>query len=543
MASEEVLRKTLKNADGKPFAKYKGLQNNFVLDDFELIFDEVQNDRAGHSRLRVRVPLKNAGFPEDAHDTPERDIALRDLVARRFWESARTHARSPIPKTDGGELYIPRPGQEILERGSVVFTEYFVEVRFTADLPSSGGKASAMAMELLIFSRIATVVSESMFFLAYKQSKVYNHIRTYENYCAVRRALPGMGLAAFVAEGSILPRREDNLAPMIDAVPFACADALKVSVEVPFGEPLVGMGVPKGFTAICGPGRSGKTVLADALFSGIYAHIPGDGREYVVTDPTASYVMSEHGRAADAVDVSMFISTPEFADPSRAQAETVSASSSAFVSISEAIGAGSGLILMDEGFVDPCVIRKGFMSDASVIPVSEAAQSMAEQGVSTVVVTGDESAAMLAGTVVVMNGFKASKADVEQKVVNFRFIMPKERFPVSKGIPFEKARKEVSTAAVSVRCVEIGERKVDVPVAGIFDMAQTHAIADAIVVAKEMMDGSRSMADLCRAAIEAMNADDASTENGNGMHHAEIRPVDLAAVLDRHPQMLAIQKG
>ena len=82
MASEEVLRKTLKNADGKPFQKYKGLQNNFVLEDFELIFDEVQNDRMGHTNMRVRVPLKKAGFPEDMYNTKSREIALRDLIAR-----------------------------------------------------------------------------------------------------------------------------------------------------------------------------------------------------------------------------------------------------------------------------------------------------------------------------------------------------------------------------------------------------------------------------------------------------------------------------
>ena len=75
MASEEILRKTLKNADGKPFAKYKGITNNFVLEDFELIVDEVQNDRAGHSRMRVRVPMRNAGFPEDTYSTPSRTIS------------------------------------------------------------------------------------------------------------------------------------------------------------------------------------------------------------------------------------------------------------------------------------------------------------------------------------------------------------------------------------------------------------------------------------------------------------------------------------
>ena len=122
MASEEILRKTLKNADGKPFQKYKGLQNNFVLEDFELIFDDIQNDRMGHTAMRVRVPHKKAGFPADMYDTKPKEIALRDLIARRFRESARTHARSPIPKTSGGEVFIPRPGQEILERGSIAIS-------------------------------------------------------------------------------------------------------------------------------------------------------------------------------------------------------------------------------------------------------------------------------------------------------------------------------------------------------------------------------------------------------------------------------------
>ena len=88
MASEEVLKGTLRNADGKPFAKYKNLQNSFVLEDFELFFDDIQNDRAGHTAMRVRVPMKRAMFPEDTYSTKVREIALRDLIARRFWMMA-----------------------------------------------------------------------------------------------------------------------------------------------------------------------------------------------------------------------------------------------------------------------------------------------------------------------------------------------------------------------------------------------------------------------------------------------------------------------
>ena len=54
------------------------------------------------------------------------------------------------------------------------------------------------------------------------------------------------------------------------------------------------------------------------------------------------------------------------------------------------------------------------------------------------------------------------------------------------------------------------------------------------------MDGSRSMSEVCRMAVDAVMAYD--PENGGSMHRARPRPMDLAAVLNRHPQMLCIQK-
>ncbi|MBP3385627.1 MAG: hypothetical protein J6K69_02065 [Candidatus Methanomethylophilaceae archaeon] len=544
MASEEILRKTLKNADGKPFAKYKGITNNFVLEDFELIVDEVQNDRAGHSRMRVRVPMRNAGFPEDTYSTPSREIALRDLIARRFWESARTHARSPIPKTDGGEVYIPRPGQEILARGSVIITQYFVEVRFTADLPSSGGKVNAMATQELIYGRIGRIVSESMFYSAYKQSKLYNHLHVSENADHIRSVLDDMGLVAFIADGSVLPRREDDLAPKLDAVGFGCDGSFKVTIEVPNGDPVSGMGVPKGFTAITGCSRAGKSVFADALFAGVYNHIPGDGREYVISRPDASYVISEPGRPSDAVDISMFLpASPEFEDTVRTQSPSVPSPVSELVSISEAVEMGSGMVIMDEEFSNPCVIRRGFLAEGEgMTSVSELGRSMSDHGVSLVMVTGDESALRLADNVILMDGFTARGVDLEKNGSDAVFKVPNTRYPVSKGMSYEKGRKEVSTSAVSIRTVEVGEYKVNAPVMGVFDMAQTRTIADAMVIARDLMDGSRSMMEVCTQALGQIDENDMAVDNGDGMHHAHVRPIDLAAIINRHPGMLAIQK-
>lgn len=539
MATEEVLRKTLRNADGKPFLKYKGIQNTFSMDDFELSIDDVQPDRSGHTRMHVRVPMKLAGFPEDTRCTRSREIALRDLIARRFWESARTNARSPIPKTDGGEVYIPRPGQEIIERMSVVVTDHYVEVRFTADLPAAGGKVSASATEELIFGRIRTIVTDSMMFSSYKRSKLYNHLETAENADHIRASLDGMGLSAFVSDGAVLPRREDNLAPLVDAVPFSCDDALRVTMEVPNGDPVTGMGVRKGFTAVVGPSRSGKSTLADALLAGAYNHIPGDGREYVVSDPNVAFVVSEPGRPADGVDVSASVRDPEFGQ----YTGRCSSPMSEYVALSEAVEAGSGLVVMDEEYSNPCIIRRGFMTgDNGIVPISDIAHPMGERGISVLMITGDESAVRKADHVLMVDGYVASSLAVERIESDSGYDLPQDRYPMSNGISYEKGRKEVSVTAPSVRAVEIGEYRSEAPVAGVFDTAQTRLIADALVVARELMDGSRTLRQVCEESIAQVMAEDRESKDGQGMHHAYARPIDMAAFLNRHPQMLAIQK-
>lgn len=543
MASEDVLRKTLKNADGKPFQKYKGIQNNFVFEDFELIFDEVQNDRMGHTNIRVRVPMKKAGFPEDMYSTKSREIALRDLIARRFRESARTHARSPIPKTSGGEVFIPRPGQEILERESVIITQYFIEVRFTADLPADGNKVSAVAMDLLL-ERIRTITSESLYFSQYKQSKVYNHIFTNENADFIRENLESRGLIAFIAEGSIIPRREDDLAPMIDAIPFQCDPTLRVTFEVPNGEPITGMGIPKGFTVIAGASRKGKSTILDGILAGVYNHIPGDGREYIITSPDAAYIMSEPNRPADTVDISMFVKeTPEFEDTSAAKKEFISSPMSEFVSVSEAVEMGSKLILVDEEYSNPCVIRKGFLADGeSLISLSEMGHSMGESGISIIMVSGDETVIRSADNVLLIDGKCVRPVEVEKVQRDLKYVLPIQRSPVSKGMVFEKGHRDVNVVTQSIRTIEIGEFKVNVPVAALFDISQTNTVADVIAVMKDLMDGSKSMLETCKLAIQMLKEEDDSIDNGKGMHHATVRPIDVAAVVNRHPQMLAIQK-
>ena len=56
------------------------------------------------------------------------------------------------------------------------------------------------------------------------------------------------------------------------------------------------MGIPQGVTLIVGGGFHGKSTLLNSIQVGIYNHIPGDGREFVCTDPSAFAVRAEDGR-------------------------------------------------------------------------------------------------------------------------------------------------------------------------------------------------------------------------------------------------------
>jgi hypothetical protein len=51
------------------------------------------------------------------------------------------------------------------------------------------------------------------------------------------------------------------------------------------------------------------------------------------------------------------------------------------------------------------------------------------------------------------------------------------------------------------------------------------------------------MKEACQGAVDSLRASDSTEGNVSAMYHAYPRPIDVAAVLSRHPDMLAIRKG
>lgn len=136
---------------------------------------------------------------------------------------------------------------------------------------------------------------------------------------------------------------------MEGAVPFRSPDSLSVTLDLPHRGKLTGMGVPRGVTLIVGGGYHGKSTLLKALELGVYDHIAGDGREYVITDSSAVKVRAEDGRSIVNTDVSMFIrGLPNGKDTAAFSTQDASGSTSQAANVVEALEAGAGVLLMDE---------------------------------------------------------------------------------------------------------------------------------------------------------------------------------------------------
>ena len=90
---------------------------------------------------------------------------------------------------------------------------------------------------------------------------------------------------------------------------FQSPSELAVHLTLLTGKTVSGMGVPHGVTLLTGGGFHGKSTLLEAIELGIYDHIPGDGRELVVTDPTAVKIRAEDGRSVTGLNISPFISS------------------------------------------------------------------------------------------------------------------------------------------------------------------------------------------------------------------------------------------
>jgi len=371
MLHSDDLKAKLKSIDRSGYKSYKSLAGRYKFEDYVLIFDKVQSDPfAPPSRLRVQVPQQVAGFPQALFSTPTRRVALEDFLTRQFGSASADSRRKIRGSGKSGTLAIASCGQEVLERSSVNVTDEYVEARFVAGLPADGRVILGNEAYAMLFGILPNIVRQSLKYQNLDKNALSKHIDVVEDQDFIRHKLEELGLIAFVADGSILPRRSGiDDRPMrgiavdvetLDVVnpgeigadiviPFRSPASLQMEIQTPNRGPVKGMGLRPGVTLIAGGGFHGKSTLLSALERGVYNHIPGDGREYVVTVNGAVKLKAEEGRSVEKVDIRPFINNLPFGQSTRAfTTQNASGSTSQSASIIEALQLGAKVLLIDE---------------------------------------------------------------------------------------------------------------------------------------------------------------------------------------------------
>ena len=336
------LEAILHRIDGRGYKAYKEIEGRrFRFENFDLLVEHVQGDPyAAASKLRVLVPAKTAALPASALASPARRRASRDFLARAFREAAGRHR----------EITIDAGRQTVLDRSACLIDAGAVEIRFTVDLPGAGRRILGRKAAALLADLLPGIINSSALARNLDLEDLEHHIAAVDDQEAMRAALAKAGLVAFVANGAVLPRRSGiDDRPLNDGVKFLSPPSLEVTLETPNAGPVRGMGIPRGITLIVGGGFHGKSTLLRAVEAGIWDHIPGDGRELVVSDPDVIKIRAEDGRAVHAVDISDFIShLPGGRGTSSFTTDRASGSTSQAASLVEALEAGATALLLDE---------------------------------------------------------------------------------------------------------------------------------------------------------------------------------------------------
>ena len=417
MKSSQDLRANLRSIDHRSYPAYKDLRGQYDFGSFVLSIDHVQGDPfASPSRLSVLVSGKKAGFPAEYYDTYPKRITLQDHLTRLFAAQLSSGSKQAKGSGKSGLLGASRCGQEVLERTACRVREGNVTLRFEAGFPARGRTIDARELEKMLFDILPDCVHASLYFQKINKNRLKAAIELCEDQQYIREQLPALGLCAFLANGSILPRQSGvSDRPMQEAVAFQSPASMEVTLDLPNRGPVTGMGIPKGISLFVGGGYHGKSTVLQALQYGVYNHIGGDGRELVITDESAWKLRSEDGRSVTGVDISPFIrQLPGRRDTRHFSTEDASGSTSQAANLMESMESGSTLLLIDEDTsATNFMIRDKLMQqvvapeEEPIIPFIERVRSLYEDfGISSVIVAGSSGSYFhVADTVVQMKEY------------------------------------------------------------------------------------------------------------------------------------------
>ena len=548
MKSGEQLRSELAAINHRSYPAYKSLKGEYRFPDYILSIDHVQGDPfAAPSHVSLILESARCGFPAEYLKGIRNRTAMADYLLRRFGEAVNRFSFKAKGSGKSGLIKVSRCGQEILRRSACSVDEKRIIVRFHVGFPANGRTINSPELEKIFFDFLPKAAAGSLHYRSLNAADLKGYLELFEDQEFIREELKKRGLSAFVCDGSVLPR-ESGISgrPMKGAVPFVSPESLRIALDLPNRGKITGMGIPKGITLIVGGGYHGKSTLLDALQAGVYEHVPGDGREYVITDASGVKLRSEDGRFVKDVDISMFINhLPNKKDTRRFSTEDASGSTSQAAGIIEAIEAGSRLFLLDEDTsATNFMVRDSFMQEVispeqePITPFLLRARSLYEKnGISTILVAGSSGAFFhIADTIIQMDNY--IPVDIREKV---KALLPKYPLPdagirdTGEEFPGQSASdRRIMTRDPTVRTrrnyygkvtdqpekikihvngtdsFSLGRDEVDLRyIEQIVDEEQMAALADILKYACEnLIDGKRTLDQVVKSVLEKLRTEE-----------------------------------
>lgn len=537
MFTSQQLRQQLSSIHRKSYPAYKTLKGIYDFKHFLLSIDHVQGDPfASPSHLSVQVPAKIAAFPAFCFSAKNIRIAVQDYILRKFSQQLSIYNFKAKGSGKSGSISTSVCGQKVLERTACEISSDFVTVRFTVGFPANGRTINAFELEKILFEFLPSCVEKSLLYKNLSPKAVESVVFLAEDQEFLRQELKKRQLVAFVANHSILPRESGiSQKPMKNAVPFQSPASLETEIMLPHRGKIKGMAIPQGITLIAGGGYHGKSTLLTALEDGVYNHIAGDGREFVLTDSSAVKLRAEDGRFIKDVDISLFINDlPNRKDTHCFSTLDASGSTSQAAGIVEGMEAGSTLFLLDEDTsATNFMVRDGFMQQVisrdkePITPFLERApQLFSKAGISTILVAGSSGAFFhIADTVIQMDRYQALDITEKVKKLCSDYPLPPSSVP-SFYMPSSKrvmsSTKKASYKDFKMKChgkdsFSIGKDTVDLRyIEQLTDKEQTAALGELLRYAQEyLVDGKRTISEIISVLQNKIEKDGFSAFFGN----------------------------
>jgi predicted ABC-class ATPase len=582
MPTDDDLRRILHRIDGRGYKAYKDIAGSYEGSGWTLFIDHIQGDPfASPSKVRVRIPQSRAGTPAELFHNRTRRVALEDFLARQVGRTIRRGTQSRRGSGKSGLIFVDEGAQEVLERTAVVVAPDWVEARLQVGLPAAGRTVLGRQAETLLLRELPRILEQG---LAWRnlpsktQEEGQELVDCVENQEHIREQLNELGLIAFVADGAVLPRESGaSDRPLTKkAVAFSSPESCRITIPVPNPIPhphlldgqdpsnsITGMGIRRGVTLIAGGGYHGKSTLLKALERGVYPHIPGDGREYVVTSRDAVKIRSEDGRRVEQVDISPFISDLPYGRSTTAfSSDDASGSTSQAANIMEALEMGAKTLLLDEDTsATNFMVRDARMQalvhkeHEPITPfVDRIRELSSELGVSTILVMGgcgDYFEA--ADTVLMMRDYLPRDATETAKQIagaqpsrrareaHTPISDTTARIPMSESFDPSRGRRDIKIDVKALDLILFGRDRIDLrSVEQLVDKSQTHAVGHAIHLASERyMDGRTALRQVVENVEELLDRegldllDPYYRQSRHPGNYARPRKYEIAAAINR----------